>query len=184
MVLAVIMIAAAVLIIIKCLGNKEEFASTRAYRTADELFENVMIDGEEPVVIDRDPYDMILREEAAAAYEIMNDERIAVGLSPLMWDAHLEYGAVTRATELSAFFDKDHMRPNGSYWFTIDPAHVRGENIYKGKGNAAGAMKSWLNSPIDRENFMCPEFTKCAIIVYKTDAGEYFWSALFADDTP
>ena len=182
-ILAVLAVAAAVIIVIKCSGAKEEFADVRAYRTVDDLFDDITIDGDEPVIIDRDMYDHVLREEAAEAYRILNEERIANGLSPLMWEARLENSAITRSCELSAVFGKNHERPNGSYWFTVDTSHILGENIYKGKRTAADAMKSWLNHDIDRENFMCTEFTKCSISLYENSDGEYFWAAAFAADT-
>ena len=148
-------------------SDKEQFSSTRAYR--DEIVPYEMIDGPDTVIdpsgdIDREKE---LRKEVLNAFEILNDEREKQGLPPLMWNMALEMGAGYRAREIATAFDNDHTRPDGSKWFTAAPDDALGENIYCGSMTASEAMAAWLNNPPDRENFIYPGFTKCAIAIYE-----------------
>lgn len=157
----------------------EDFSDVRAYRT--EVSTEDFIDDEE---IPGNPFTSPLREDlrnmTADAFFILNDTRIEQNLEPLAWSSELEYYARIRAEEISCMFDKKHVRPNGAAWFTIRASVVLGENIYKGKGNAQEAMASWIPNITDNENFLCTEFTRCAIAVYESDDGEYYWVALFS----
>ena len=164
-------------------SGKEQLSSTRAYR--DEIVSYGVIDGPDTVIdpsgdIDREKE---LREEVLNAFEILNDEREKQGLSPLMWNMELETGAGYRAREIATAFDNDHTRPDGSKWFTAAPDDALGENIYCGSMTASEAMAAWLNNPPDRENFMAPDFTKCAIAIYENDDGRFYWAAMFGKDS-
>jgi uncharacterized protein YkwD len=157
----------------------EAFADTRAYRTEvspdTEIFD-------EPLPGDPFAYPLSeeLRNKQGEAFEIINTARQERGLQPFAWSERLSYGANVRAAEAALLFDGNHVRPNGAPWYTVEPTLVLGENIYKGKGDVQKVMESWLASSADSENFFSADFTKIAISIYKTDKGEYGWSALFS----
>ena len=157
----------------------EDFSDIRAYRT-EVSPDDMIYDEEMPAYPFTSPVREDLRNMAADAFFILNDTRIEQNLEPLAWSYGLDYSASIRAEEISCVFDKKHVRPNGAAWFTIMPSVVLGENIYKGKDNAKEAMASWLPNSTDNENFLSPEFTRCAIAVYESDEGEYYWVALFS----
>ena len=176
----------AVILIMRGSGVKEEFASVRAYRGLDALSEEVTVD---PIDLPfPDPSgtgnEQELRQKAFEAYTILNDARIAQGLAALRWDADLEMIASIRAEEIFTQFNPDHTRPDGTAWYTVNPSIMLGENIYKGKGDPAEVMRTWMNHDTDSENFFSADCTKIAIAVYMGDDGTYTWAAIFGTDVP
>ncbi len=156
----------------------EAFSDVRAYRT--EVSEDGSLP-EEPLIVYPSESDdnMQLRTRAAEAYQILNDERKAQGLEPLIWSQPLEICSYVRVEEISYSFTNDHSRPSGAEWFTVDPTVELGENIYKGYREPDKAMASWIKNPADRDNFFCADFETVAISVYENDKGETFWTAVF-----
>ncbi len=161
--------------------NTEAFSDVRAYRTEVSPDTEIYDDN-----VAGDPFAYPLREElrnkSAEAFGIINAARQEQGLKPLAWDSALEYASHVRVNEIAVMFDKNHLRPNGTYWFTVEPSIILGENIYKGYGDAQKAMESWLSNSTDNENFFNADFDKMTIAVYEDERGEYFWVALFSAD--
>ena len=185
-VVVLIIAVGAVILIIRGVGAKEEFSATRAYRGLDALQEEVTVD---PIDLGfPDPsgtgIEQELRQKSSEAYMILNDTRSAQGLDALRWDAELEMAASIRAEEIFTQFDPDHARPNGAAWYTVNPSIMLGENIYKGKGDPAEVMRTWMNHDTDSENFFSADCTKIAIAVYMGDDGTYTWAAIFGTDVP
>lgn len=179
--LAVVLVAAiaSILVIRKNLSRDAEvFSEVRAYRTEVSADTEILDD-----LVPGDPFaypmDDELRNLISEAYDVVNAARQEQGLKPLVWSSTLEYGARVRANEIAVVFDKNHVRPNGAMWFTVEPSIVLGENIYKGYGDASKAMESWLSSSTDSENFFSSDFTTIAISVYENNKGEHYWAALF-----
>ena len=180
--LAVVFVAAiaSILVIRKNLNRDAEvFSEVRAYRTEVSADTEILDD-----VVPGDPFaypmDDELRNLISEAYDALNAARQEQGLKPLVWSSTLEYGARVRANEIAVAFDKNHVRPNGTMWFTVEPSIVLGENIYKGYGDAQKAMESWLSNSTDNENFFNADYDKMTISVYEDERGEYFWVALFS----
>ena len=185
-VVVLIIAVGAVILIIRGVGAKEEFSATRAYRGLDALQEEVTDD---PIDLGfPDPsgtgIEQELRQKSSEAYMILNDTRSAQGLDALRWDADLEMTASIRAEEIFTQFNPDHARPNGAAWYTVNPSIMLGENIYKGKGDPAEVMRTWMNHDTDSENFFSADCTKIAIAVYMGDDGTYAWAAVFGVDVP
>ena len=161
--------------------TKETYSDVRAYRAEVSPDTEIYDDN-----VAGDPFAYPLRDDlrnqAAEAFGIINAARQEQGLKPLAWDADLEYAAHTRVNEIAVMFDKNHLRPNGTYWFTVEPSIVLGENIYNGYGDTQKAMESWLSNSTDNENFFNADYDKMTISVYEDERGEYFWVALFSAD--
>ena len=165
---------------VRKMNNREAFSDERAYRNAVDL--DLRYDDFEEAIA-KDPtisgnYQE-LRDAASEAYKILNNERAAHNLEPMMWDYALEICAQTRAEEIAYVFESGHTRPNGTAWYTVNPRVLLGENIYKGKKSADKVMASWLSNEADKENFLSNDFTKTAICVFSNDKGEYYWVATF-----
>ena len=118
-----------------------------------------------------------LRNMALEAFDLVNAERAANGLSSLSWDGNLESAASVRASEISVSFS--HTRPNGRPWHTVNSRIQGGENLAFGFSNADSALTAWMNSPSHRENILWPSFTRIAISVYVADDGTYYWAQEF-----
>ena len=177
----VICITLAVMLCMCACSSKEQLSTSRAYRDAVPSDYVPMIDDGEfftdgYVIPEEDRMSML------ESYEIINTIRQDEGLEPLKWDADLEFGALKRAEELTVKFD--HVRPSGQSWFTVAPEKVLGENIYIGSGHADVAMDSWMKNQPDRENFLCPEFTRVAVAVYRDAEDHFYWACEFANESP
>ena len=141
---------------------------------ADEV---IFLDDEAIALSDASDSNTALRSEALKAYNNVNAERNAAGLSSLKWDANLESASSVRAQECSVSFS--HTRPNGRPWYTVNSKIMGGENLAYGYYDANSAVDAWMDSPTHRENILWPEFTKVAISVYAADDGTYYWAQEF-----
>jgi uncharacterized protein YkwD len=170
---------------IRRLGSGEEFSDSRAYRAeiSPEDLNYIEID-DAPIALDPSGTENYaeLRSKAFDIFTLMNNVRIANNLQELRWDYNLEMCANERVNEIAYYFDKNHNRPNGMAWYTVNRAIMLGENIYKGKKNAVEAMDSWMKNKADRENFLCEDFMDAAVAVSRDTKGDYYWVVTFGRD--
>ncbi|MDO4732846.1 MAG: CAP domain-containing protein [Bacillota bacterium] len=115
--------------------------------------------------------------------ELVNAERAAEGLQPLVLDSSLCSAAEIRAEEILKNFS--HSRPDGSSCFSaLQQAGVvyrrAGENIARGQQNPEEVMKDWMNSPGHRENILNNGYSRIGIALRKANRG-YSWAQFFAD---
>ena len=88
-------------------------------------------------------YDM-----AHEALAFVNKERADLGLEPLQFDTELMETALLRSAEIAVNYD--HVRPDGSEWFTAFPGGeadgdgFQGGSIAAGQKSAAAVMQTWL----------------------------------------
>lgn len=95
--------------------------------------------------------------------ELVNAERSAHGLAPLVWDEDLARAARFHAAhmQVNGYFDhrtrvgRRSLPPEERIMLFSDS--VRGENIGRGYRSAEDAMVAWMNSPGHRENVLDPE---------------------------
>ncbi|WP_196802516.1 CAP domain-containing protein [Butyrivibrio sp. XPD2006] len=162
-------------------SNNMEFSEIRAYRDTSQLDYGTAPDIEDII----DGYYMAPdnQELIYEAFEMLNTARDDNGLSAFVWDQELATCAVIRAEEISYSFDKNHIRPNGAEWYTLYPSMLLGEDICRASGDVKKVMESWLENPADRENFLCPDFTKVAIAVYEDSKGQFYWTCEFGNDS-
>jgi hypothetical protein len=111
--------------------------------------------------------------------ELVNQERQALNLSPLVMDSELLTAAMQRAAECSVDFS--HTRPNGSSWLSVHP-EVSGENIAAGNSTAPETFKQWKNSPKHYQNMTNSSFQSIGIGCFRL-ANTYYWVQLFSRNT-
>ena len=176
--LAVLLVPVCACIIYISGGNRGVDDST-AIRASAELAseETVFLDDEAIALADTSDASTSLRSEAMRAFNLVNAQRTASGLSALVWDNNLESTSSVRAQECSVSFS--HTRPNGRPWYTVNSKIMGGENLAYGYYDANSAVDAWMDSPTHRENILWPEFTKVAISVYAADDGTYYWAQEF-----
>ena len=160
-------------------GGSKGVDDTQALRSSGELVigDTVFLDDEAIALADTSGASTSLRSEAMRAFNLVNSQRTAKGLSALVWDNNLESTSAVRAKEISQSFS--HTRPNGSPWYTVNSKIMGGENLAYGYYDANSALNAWMDSPTHRENILWPEFTKIAISVYAADDGTYYWAQEF-----
>lgn len=131
-----------------------------------------------------DPYEEAnLSAPEGYAREILtltNAERKRVGVSPLVWDEDLAYCASVRAAELPLLTleqNRNHLRPDGSEWFTVNEAIMYAENIAYGQKSVEEVFNDWLNSTSGHyEHMIDPDYKTFAVALYQTESGYiYYW---------
>lgn len=159
--------------------NNSGVLEETAIRTAAEIEADdvIYLDDEAIALSDASDTNTALRAEALKAYNYVNEERNAAGLSSLKWDSNLESTSSVRSQECSVSFS--HTRPNGSAWYTVNSNIQGGENLAFGFNDAASATQAWMNSPTHRDNILYADFSKVAISVYETDDGTCYWAQEF-----
>ena len=131
-----------------------------------------------------DPYDAA-NETAPAGYArdiltLTNAERQRVGVAPLVWDTTLAYCASVRAAELPQLSyeqNRNHLRPDGSEWYTVNEDVMYAENIAYGQKSAEEVFDDWLNSTSGHyEHMINPDYKTFAVALYQTESGYgYYW---------
>lgn len=160
-------------------GGKSGVDDGAALRTANELSEETLFSFDEGAIALADTSDgsSTLRSEALKAFNLINSERSAVGLAPLVWSNNLESTSAVRAEECSRSFS--HTRPDGRPWYTVNSRIMSGENLAYGYYDASSAVNAWMNSPAHKENILWPDFTTVAISIYVANDGQYYWAQEF-----
>ena len=113
-----------------------------------------------------------LRVMAVSAFDLVNAERAARGLTAFTWDVNLELCAQIRATEIVGSFS--HTRPNNMDFYTVNSDLMWAENLAKGYADAASLVAGWMASPTHAANILDGELATCSIAVYEADGTLYF----------
>ncbi|MCI9072741.1 MAG: CAP domain-containing protein [Lachnospiraceae bacterium] len=113
-----------------------------------------------------------LRTMAVSAFDLVNAERAARGLTAFTWDGNLELCAQIRATEIVGSFS--HTRPNNMDFYTVNSDLMWAENLAKGYADAASLVAGWMASPTHAANILDGELATCSIAVYEADGTLYF----------
>ena len=114
-----------------------------------------------------------------------NLERGKEGLAPLTSLPELQRGAGIRAEELVTV--TDHVRPDGTKWYTIldtlqlPPYIWGGENVAAGQHSAQGVVTAWMNSPGHRENILRDSYAHLGTGYYYAEDSFYktYWVQIF-----
>ena len=123
------------------------------------------------------------QQEPIICLQLINQERQAAGLAPLVFDDALLNCTDVRAQEIVAQFA--HQRPDGSDCFSIFPQfgvnfRTCGENIAYGTDmDGAAAYDIWLNSPPHHDNYMNPAFDRVGISAFAPGDGIVYWVQMF-----
>ena len=103
--------------------------------------------------------------EVASFVKLMNAHRIALGLSPLVWDSRVAAVAKAHSRDM---FDRHYFshtsRDGRSSWDRLAAGGVTysraGENIAWGQGTGSAVLKAWLGSPPHRANIERGSYTR------------------------
>ena len=107
---------------------------------------------------------------------LINEKRVANGLSAVRYSDALQASADTRAKESAQNFS--HLRPNGlgcETAVTVDYT-VTGENLIQVTSEFATAaimIDTWMNSPTHRNNILLSSFTDMAVGIYVSNGTTY-----------
>lgn len=123
---------------------------------------------------------------AVEVIRLLNAERTAAGLSPLMENQLLDQAASVRCSEIMTAFS--HTRPDGRSCFTaLQEAGAvygrAGENIAIGQSTPAQVVQAWMESPGHRANIMNEGFRYIGVSARPSngDYGGYAWVQVFTD---
>ncbi len=112
-----------------------------------------------------------------AVFNLMNQQRVAQGLSALVWSDALTNAAQVRASEITRSFS--HTRPDGSAFWTVDSNVQYGENLAKLYQSADSVYTAWMNSPTHAANIMDTGYKTVGIAICQTDNGSWYWAQEF-----
>lgn len=116
-------------------------------------------------------------DEAKKCLDLVNKERAAVGLKPVVMDSQLQKEAMLRAQECA--FYCYHTKPNGNYYQYSTPV---GEIITMSTayaGSSEWAMDNWMNSPGHRAEIIMENNTAVGIGCYEQDGWCYWVQAFY-----
>ncbi len=113
-----------------------------------------------------------LRLIAVSAFDQINAERAARGLTAFTWDGNLELCAQIRATEIVSSFS--HTRPDNTLFYTVNSDLMWAENLAKGYADANSLVTAWMNSPTHAANILDGELSTCSIAVYESGGTLYY----------
>lgn len=116
-------------------------------------------------------------DKAFEVLDLVNQERTAAGLNPLVMDEDLTEYAMQRAMELAVLFS--HTRPDGSAFYSPYMGSVWGENAAEYQQSAAEVMDAWMNSEGHRENIMQKYYDKIGVGCVEVE-GRPYWIQWFA----
>ena len=116
-------------------------------------------------------------DACTAVFNIMNQQRVARGLSELAWSEALRDAAQVRANEITTSFS--HTRPNGSEFWTVDSSCQYGENLAKLYQSADAVYTAWMNSPTHAANIMDSGYKTVGIAICQAGDGSWYWAQEF-----
>lgn len=177
-VLAVALAAALTITTIAC-GSADESVidDQAAVRSMDEGVGEIWIDDEATALAGSAASSQAALDACTAVFNLMNQQRVAQGLSSLAWSDALTNAAQVRAGEITTTFS--HTRPNGSAFWTVDSNVQYGENLAKLYQSADSVYTAWMNSPTHAANIMDGGYKTVGIAVCQTDDGSWYWAQEF-----
>jgi uncharacterized protein YkwD len=100
-------------------------------------------------------------DAALAVFDLVNDERAAAGLAPVVWDDAAADAAYAHAFDMDDRGYFSHVNPNGespgdrmlragAFWTSW------AENIAQGQSDPVAVLDAWMNSSGHRENLLGP----------------------------
>jgi uncharacterized protein YkwD len=118
------------------------------------------------------------------AFNAINSERTAKGLSPLVWDGELCRVARRHSDSMGRLNFFDHEGPDGNLLDRVSGINWKslGENIAYNQGQddpAGAAIDQWMHSPKHRANILRRDFTHSAIGITRTADGRVYLTQVF-----
>lgn len=118
--------------------------------------------------------------------DLVNVERRAAGVDPLVWDDALAEAAALHSDDMAARGELSHEGGDGSRVGRRARAagfawRMIGENVAAGPSTAEAAVAGWMASPEHRENILDPGFAATgAATATAEDAYGRYWTQVFA----
>ncbi len=148
-----------------------------AVRGLDEGVGEIYIDDEAIALAGSAASSQAALDACTAVFNLMNQQRVAQGLSALIWSDALTNAAQVRASEITSSFS--HTRPNGSEFWTVDSNVQYGENLAKLYQSADSVYAAWMNSPTHAANIMDSGYKTVGIAICQTGDGSWYWAQEF-----
>lgn len=123
------------------------------------------------------------------AFEMVNQQRIANGAQPFVWDAQLTSMARIHSQNMATQNFFNHVGPDGqdmvarAHACEIYGWRTLGENIAYNQGledPAAFAVERWMHSTKHRTNILNNQFSRSGLGVVRTADGRIFFTQVFA----
>lgn len=127
-------------------------------------------------------------ELASEVSNLINQERMAVGVASLVYDNTLTIAAMHRSAENAwmnwlTVSDGHHIRPNGENASTICDYYGLygnfGENLGRYQSNPTEIVAGWYNSQAHYNCMINTKYTKVGIGIAKDSDGFFYWTAIF-----
>ena len=99
-------------------------------------------------------------ETSREAFELINAERVKLGLEPAVWDAECERIALIRGEEIAPYAIPEH---DGFLKFQNENRKLC-ECLAWGYLTAEGVVNGWMNSSAHKNILMDPQYTKLAVV--------------------
>lgn len=102
--------------------------------------------------------------------DLVNQDRIAVGLAPVAENSQLNAAAHTKALEMLSHRVFDHYMPDGHtpWQYILTEGYnfsAAGENLAMGWQTAESQHRAWLASPTHRANIVNPDYRDIGVAV-------------------
>ena len=161
-----------------CGAAKEGAIDDQAgYRDAMEGLQETIIDDELLALAGSASSSQACLDACSAVFNLLNQQRVARGLSELVWSDALTNAARVRASEIISSFS--HTRPDGSEFWTVDSSVQYGENLAKLYQSADTVFVAWMNSPTHAANMMDSGYKTVGIAIAQADDGNWYWAQEF-----
>lgn len=118
---------------------------------------------------------------------LVNQEREAVGVNPVVANTTLAHQAEEYACEMIAQNFFDHVNPVTGSTLKDRAAqfqysyYVIGENLAAGQQSPAEVMAAWMNSPEHKANILDPRFTQLGVSVRTGGSYGVYWVQEFGE---
>lgn len=120
-------------------------------------------------------------QAVSAVVALVNQQRVAAGLAPLVEDGALTDAARAHAIDQAMRQEMTHTGSDGS-----SPgdriaragfaASTWAENVAAGYTSAAAVMDGWMGSPGHRDNILSPDFTAIGVASAQAGDGTMYWT--------
>ena len=118
--------------------------------------------------------------------ELVNQERVKVGLNKLKLNEDLSCVATIKSQNMADLNYFDHTSPTyGSPFDMMDTFNIgywtAGENIAAGYSTPESVMIGWMNSPGHKANILNPGYTEIGIGISNKESSSYgiYWTQMF-----
>lgn len=127
----------------------------------------------------------ITSQYAQQVFEMVNQQRAANNVAPVVWNDLLAKAASDYAERMADLNFVNHIDPyNGNApWDRAAAAGYEytliGENLASGQRTPDEVMTGWMNSPGHRATLLDPDLTELGVGVYKGGSYGWYWVELF-----